>query len=246
MPLLEAIGLEASYGGHRVLSGIDLHLSAGEAVGLSGPNKAGKSTVCACLAGLKRLDRGVVRFGTEDVSNLGAKGRRERGLRLCPEGRGVFGTLTVSENLKLAAGSADRAATDSARLLESIPELQPLLTREASLLSGGEARLLSIAMRVLGKPRLLILDEPSLGLAPIAVRRVLDLVRMLRRDEGMAVLIVEERLSWLRHEVDRAVVVSNGVVVAEGLVATLENDVAVQEAFLGELDVHQPEKVLSC
>jgi branched-chain amino acid transport system ATP-binding protein len=221
--MLEVDGLVVSYGGIEALHGVSLHVAAGEIVGLLGPNGAGKSSTLAGIMGLVRPAAGRVRFEGTEIAGRDTETIVRSGLSLVPERRRLFGHLSVSENLLLGGASRkDRAAAarDREWVTDLFPVLRDRLGQQAGLLSGGEAQQLAIARALMSGPRLLLLDEPSLGLAPRLVDKVFDLVQTLR-DEGLTILIVEQNAYQVLELTDRAYVLRNGAVVDEGTGAEL-------------------------
>ena len=191
--MLAVEGLVVKYGGIEALHGVSLRVDAGEIVGVLGPNGAGKSSALNGIIGLVRPARGHVAFEGGDITGRDTESIVRRGLALVPERRRLFGRLSVRDNLTLGAASRrDKAAArqDLERVMDLFPVLRERLEQEAGLLSGGEAQQLAIARAMMSAPRLLLLDEPSLGLAPLLVEKVFELVQTLR-DEGLTILVVE-------------------------------------------------------
>ena len=216
--LLAVDGLVVAYGGIEALHGVSLRVDAGEIVGVLGPNGAGKSSALNGIIGLVRPARGRVTFEGRDITGRDTEGIVRGGLALVPERRRLFGRLSVRDNLVLGGASRkDKAGAqrDLERVLDLFPVLGERLDQLAGLLSGGEAQQLAIARAVMSGPRLLLLDEPSLGLAPLLVERVFGLVRALR-DEGLTILIVEQNAYQVLEFADRAYVLRNGAIVDEG------------------------------
>jgi len=221
--MLEVDGLVVSYGGIEALHGVTLRVEAGEIVGLLGPNGAGKSSTLAGIMGLVKPAAGSVRFEGAEIVGRGTENIVRGGLSLVPERRRLFGHLSVRENLLLGGASRkDKVAVrkDQERVMGLFPVLRERLDQEAGLLSGGEAQQLAIARALMSGPRLLLLDEPSLGLAPLLVDRVFELVRTLR-DEGLTIFIVEQNAYQVLEFADRAYLLRNGAVVDEGTGAEL-------------------------
>jgi branched-chain amino acid transport system ATP-binding protein len=212
MLLLEVNNLHASYSGCLALRGVSLEISQGELVGLCGPNKAGKSTLAKCLAGSKLPDVGNVVFDGRDITYLPCFRRLALGLSLCPEGRGIYSEMSVNDNLRLGADglTASEARKELDLVLSYFPKLANRRDQRAGSLSGGEAQMLGIARKLLRRPRLLIVDEPALGLSPIAVNGVFQALGQIRKESGVSVLIIEEMASQLAHRVDRVVHLNAG------------------------------------
>jgi len=236
--LLECATLHAAYSGAQALRGASLGIDKGEIVGLCGPNKAGKSTIVRCIAGLKPQPTiGKVCWDGSSLTGLSPVARLQLGISVCPEGRGIYRELSVRRNFELGAGNVGKAELEAkiSRVLTFFPELKERLRQRAGTLSGGEAQMLGIARKLLRETRLLVLDEPSLGLAPKMIERVFGIVRQIRDQSGVAVLLVEEGLNRLDRWVDRCYVLSRGVVVADGTPSELARRPDVQAAFVGRL-----------
>jgi branched-chain amino acid transport system ATP-binding protein len=232
--MLEVRDLRVRYGPIEAVKGIDLRVEAGEVVALIGANGAGKTTALKAIAGLLPC-AGEVRYQGAPLGRLAAERRAARGLVLVPEGRGILGQMTVRENLLMGAyPRRDRAAiaSDLAAVLQRFPVLGERLEAPATLLSGGEQQMLALGRALLAKPRLLMLDEPSLGLAPLMVRQVFAIVDELRRS-GLTILLVEQKARQTLAVADRAYVLETGRVVAEGPAGELARGSVVAEAFLG-------------
>jgi branched-chain amino acid transport system ATP-binding protein len=235
-PLLEVRGLRVSYGGIEAVKGIDLAIAPGEMVCLIGANGAGKTSTLKAIAGLLPVARDCVRLDGEPVGGMRAFELVRRGLALVPEGRGVFPQLTVDENLAMGAYTRrDRqsVAADLAQVFERFPRLHERRAQSAGTLSGGEQQMLAIARALMGRPRLLLLDEPSMGLAPLVVARIFEIVAGIAR-EGVTILVVEQNARLALQACDRGYVLESGLVTLhEAAAALLDND-AVRKAYLGE------------
>ncbi|ALJ21863.1 ABC transporter ATP-binding protein [Microbacterium sp. No. 7] len=218
-----------------VLHGVDLSIGRGEALGVTGMNGAGKSTLLRAVAGHLRVASGSVEFLGRDITRTAASARTRAGLVSLPEGHQVLRSLTVRENLRLATGRMTGRGADAALRahLEGIYELFPILRERdgqlAGLLSGGEQQMLSIGRAIVRTPTLLVLDEPSLGLAPIVVDRIYDAIGALRAG-GVSLLVVEQGSQLLRSVCDRIIVLNKGTVTASGAVSEL-TDEQVHEAY---------------
>jgi len=232
--MLKVEGLVAGYGGITVLKGIDLEVRKGEAVALIGANGAGKSTTLRALSGLLRPRSGRIIFDGKDVAGLGAHRLARAGLAHVPEGRAILGRLSVQENLELGAFGrrGARIAEDLARIYERFPRLSDRRRQPAGTLSGGEQQMLAIGRALMARPKLLLLDEPSMGLAPIIVAQVFDLIQEIRKD-GTTLLLVEQNARQALRVADRAYVLETGRIVASGPAAALANDPQVIGAYLG-------------
>lgn len=239
VPLLSVHNLTAGYGRVDVLHEVSLDIQEGEIVALLGANGAGKTTLLRAISGLLAPKRGSVRLRGEEVGHLGAERLVERGIVHVPEHRQVFGTLTVRDNLLLGT-YAFRRMSKRQRLerLEEVYTLFPLLKeRQRQLggtLSGGQQQMLAIGRAMMAKPAVLLLDEPSLGLSPLMVREVLELVRRLRDEWGTTVLLVEQNVRGALRIADRAYVLQTGRVVLHGRAEELAGDPSVQESYLGK------------
>ena len=235
MSLLEVRGLEVRYGGIRAVKGIDLEIGAGEMVCLIGANGAGKSSTLRAISGLVPTAPGAVRFGGTDLAGAPAFRRARAGLVMVPEGRGVFAQLTVEENL--AMGSylrADREiGSDRARVFGLFPQLQERRGQTAGTLSGGEQQMLAIGRALMSRPKLLALDEPSMGLAPIIAQKIFEVIRDINR-AGVTVLLVEQNARAALALAARAYVMESGTITLSGEARALLADSRVREAYLGE------------
>jgi len=233
--VLEVRDIWASYGDAQVLSGISLTIAHGELVTLVGANGAGKTTTLRAISGIRPITRGDLRFEGESLLRVPAHRRPGLGIALVPEGRELWPQLTVLENLEL--GAYDRAArAKSATTLEWVYELFPILkTRAAQLagsMSGGEQQMVAIARALMSRPRLLMMDEPSLGLAPLVVSQMFAIIRRLHAD-GLTILLVEQNLVRALKVADRGYVVETGRISLSGTSAELLADPAVRTAYLG-------------
>jgi branched-chain amino acid transport system ATP-binding protein len=233
--LLEVKNLNAFYGAVQVLHDVNLSVGAGEIIGLVGANAAGKSTLMFTIAGLRTTHQGQVLLDGTAMNDLAAYERPSRGLVLVPERRRLFPFMTVLENLEVGAYSAMARAV-AQRTLDEVFTLLPVLAERrkqvAGSMSGGEQQMLAIGRALMAKPRILLLDEPTEGLAPIYVKLLFDLIIDLRA-KGLTVMIVEQNVHHVLHTADRAYVLENGRIVMEGRGATLLNDDRLKTAYLG-------------
>ena len=233
--MLRIDGLAASYGRIEALHGISLAVGAGQLVCLLGANGAGKTTTLNCISGVVRPTRGTITFEGDDLAGLSPDRIVARGIVQVPEGRAVFRSMSVRDNLELGAwGRKDRAvaARDFDRALEFFPVLRERFRQAAGTLSGGEQQMLMLARALVSGPKLLMLDEPSLGLSPVAVQNMFRIVRQLHR-AGIPILLVEQNARVALDVSDAGYVLQMGEIVAEGPVATLRDEDFVREAYLG-------------
>jgi branched-chain amino acid transport system ATP-binding protein len=230
--VLELREMKVAYGGVEVVHGVDLGLASGEVVGMIGPNGAGKSSVLRAVCGLVRPSSGEVLFEGRVLNGMAPEQIARLGLALVPEGRHVFKTLTVAENLRMGMRSSGEGGTAMERTLERFPILRARAAEHADRLSGGEQQQLAIARALLGRPRLLILDEPSLGLAPKTIDLIYELLEGLR-EEGTTMLLVEQNAARTIDFCDRCVVLGGGRVRAQGGREELRGDADLVRAYLG-------------
>ena len=237
-PLLEIAGLDVHYGGIHALKGVNLHVDAGEVVTLIGANGAGKTTTLRAISGLVKPSGGTVKFAGQNLAGVPAHEIVARGLVHAPEGRGIFSNMTVDENLEIGAflrTDTAQIAKDRAHALELFPVLRERLAQSAGTLSGGEQQMLAIARALLSRPKLLLLDEPSLGLAPQFVARIFQIVRKIAA-EGTTILLVEQNAHMALGVATRAYVLEVGKIVLEGPAAQLAKDDQIRKAYLGVHD----------
>ncbi len=234
MSLLEVDSVAVRYGAVQALRGVSLTVEQGEIVTLLGANGAGKTTTLRTVSSLLRPVAGAVRFEGRRVDTLPAHQVVGIGIGHVPEGRRVFPTMTVQENLQMGAYRDRRnVKEDSERMLEMFPVLAERRKQDAGTLSGGEQQMLAIARALMGRPRLLLLDEPSMGLAPLIVARIFEIIRQINAD-GTTVLLVEQNASQALRLASRGYVLANGEIVLEGPAEQLLADPAVRSAYLGE------------
>ena len=236
MSLLALERLEVSYGGIRAVKGIDLEVRAGELVCLIGANGAGKTTTLRAVTGLARAAAGRIVYDGHDIAGLRVHEIARRGLALVPEGRGVFAQLTIEENLAMGAYSRDdraAVAADVDRAFTLFPRLKERRAQTAGTLSGGEQQMLAIARALMSRPRLLLLDEPSMGLAPLMVERIFEVIRTIAA-EGVTMLLVEQNARLALETSHRGYVLEGGLVAFSGEARALLGDPRIREAYLGE------------
>ena len=234
-PLLALEGLKVAYGGIQAVKGIDLVVGKGELVCLIGANGAGKTTTLKGVTGLQPVSGGTVRYDGEDVTGRPAFELVRRGLAMVPEGRGVFGALTIEENLAMGAYiRSDKAgiAKDVERAFELFPRLKERRRQTAGTLSGGEQQMLAMARAMMSRPRLLLLDEPSMGLAPLMVQRVFETVMTVSR-EGVTILLIEQNAKLALEVSHRGYVMESGEITLAGEAKSLLHDPKVRAAYLG-------------
>ena len=234
--MLEVRGLKVSYGGINAVKGVDLDVAEGELVTLIGANGAGKTTTLKALAGLLRPAAGRIHYNGVDITARPAFELVRQGLALVPEGRGVFGRLTVEENLAMGAYSRrDRAriTTDFDRVYGLLPRLAERRRQPGGTLSGGEQQMLAIGRALMSRPRMLLLDEPSMGLAPLMVQTIFETIRAITA-EGVTLLLVEQNAKLALETCHRGYVMESGLIVlADGAARLLANP-QVRQAYLGE------------
>ncbi|HSL51535.1 MAG TPA: ABC transporter ATP-binding protein [Candidatus Deferrimicrobiaceae bacterium] len=224
MPLLEVVGLEAGYGKKTVLQGVSFHVDEGEVVALLGHNGAGKSTTLKTILGLLPARAGQVRFGGETWANGDPAENVRRGLALVPQGRGVFPDLTVVENLALGAYTqSDRAGMTSRmnEILDLFPILAERRAQPVGTMSGGQQQMVAVGTALMQRPRLMMMDEPSIGLAPVLVQRVLETAGQINRRFGTAIVLVEQNIKTALGMARRAYVMKSGRIVLEKPAAEL-------------------------
>jgi branched-chain amino acid transport system ATP-binding protein len=230
--MLELRGVRVGYGRIEVVHGVDLSVGRGEAIGMIGPNGAGKSSILRAICGLVRPIAGETVFEGRVLTGMAPEQIARLGLALVPEGRHIFKTLSVAENLRLGARSDGEGSAWMERTLERFPILRERAGQRADRLSGGEQQQLAIARALLGRPKLLILDEPSLGLAPKMIDVIYELLQGLR-DEGVTMLLVEQSAARTIDFCDRSVVLSTGRIRVEGSRSELRRNPDVLRAYLG-------------
>jgi branched-chain amino acid transport system ATP-binding protein len=233
--LLEAEGLEASYGPTTVLHGIAFAVEAGGITTILGANGAGKTTTLRAVCGMVRT-AGAIRFDGQSIQGKATEDIVRLGIAHVPEGRGTFMTLTVEENLRLGAYTRRDAAGTAAefeRVYGYFPVLSERRGQVAGTLSGGEQQMLAVARALMSGPRLLLLDEPSLGLAPLVTREIFRIVRTINREAGVSVLLVEQNASIALDLADHAYLIETGRVVLSGPAADIRKDENIRRAYLG-------------
>ena len=232
--MLAVSGVHAFYGNIEALKGVDLDVAAGEIVALIGANGAGKSTLLMTVCGQPQAARGRVLFDGRDITRRATFEIVRLGIAQVPEGRRIFPRMTVLENLQIGAVSADAAHLDEdlARVFQLFPILQQRRTQRGGTLSGGEQQMLAIARALMSRPRLLLLDEPSLGLAPLIVRQILGVIREINERQNMTVLLVEQNAHHALRLAHRGYVMQTGRITLSGTGPELLADPEVQAAYL--------------
>ena len=234
--MLEVRGLTVSYGGIKAVKGIDLDVRSGELVTLIGANGAGKTTTLKALVGILKPVSGRIHYNGSEITGRPAFELVRRGLALVPEGRGVFGLLTVEENLRMGAYSRDdqaQVAVDFDRIYTVFPRLAERRRQRAGTLSGGEQQMLAIGRALMGRPQLLLLDEPSMGLAPLMVQKIFETIRVIAR-EGVTLLLVEQNAKLALETCDRGYVMESGTITVADTAPRLLGNADVKRAYLGE------------
>jgi branched-chain amino acid transport system ATP-binding protein len=233
-PLLTVRGVTAFYGRVQALKGVDLDVNAGEIVALIGANGAGKSTLMMTVCGNPRARDGAIVFAGQDITRLPTHEIARLKLAQAPEGRRIFARMTVLENLQMGAivAEAGEFARNLDRVLALFPRLQQRLTQRGGTLSGGEQQMLAIARALMSRPRLLLLDEPSLGLAPLIVRQIFETIKKLNAEDGLTVFLVEQNAYHALRLAHRGYVMVNGLITLSGTGAELLDRPEVKSAYL--------------
>jgi branched-chain amino acid transport system ATP-binding protein len=235
-PLLELKGLQVAYGGIQAVKGIDLSVGEGELVCLIGANGAGKTTTLKGITGLQPVKDGSIHYAGENITGKPAFQLVRKGLSMVPEGRGVFGALTIEENLAMGAYTRDDHAAirgDIDRVYALFPRLKERRRQTAGTLSGGEQQMLAMGRAMLSRPKLLLLDEPSMGLAPLMVQKVFETVIAIAK-EGVTILLIEQNAKLALEVSDRGYVMESGEITLSGAAKQLLSDPKVRAAYLGE------------
>lgn len=235
MALLEIKDLFVSYGAIRAIHGISFHVNEGEVVTLIGANGAGKSTTLRTISGLQPVDSGRVIYGGEDITTMEASDIVRKSLIQVPEGRRIFAPLTVRENLEMGAFTRtdpEEIAASMEQVFEIFPRLKERLEQTGGTLSGGEQQMLAVARALMAKPKLLLMDEPSMGLAPILVEEIFDVISEINH-QGVTILLVEQNAHMALSVADRGYVLETGVIQFEGSAQALAENPMVRDAYLG-------------
>ncbi len=235
--MLEIKNLNINYGAIKAVKGIDIKVETGEIVALIGANGAGKSTTLKCISGLIKPASGSIKFFDKEIKNLSPDKIVEHGISHVPEGRLIFSNLTVQENLMMGAYTRkDRQEieNDFELVFELFPRLKERLKQQGGTLSGGEQQMLAISRAIMSKPKLLLLDEPSLGIAPKLVTQIFDKIVALNKDNGITILLVEQNANYSLSVSDYAYVLETGNIYIEGSSEDLLKDERIRKAYLGE------------
>ena len=236
-PILQLRDVKVAYGAIEAVKGIDLELAAGELVSLIGANGAGKTTTLNAIAGTLAISGGELLYDGKRIEKLPAHKRLRQGLALVPEGRGIFTRLTVEENLRMGAycrRDSDAIEADLERVFTMLPRVKERLQQVAGTLSGGEQQMVAIGRALLSRPKLLLLDEPSMGLAPLVVEKIFEVIRSVAA-EGVTILLVEQNANLALEFSQRAYVMESGKITLTGSGADLLADPKVRAAYLGEV-----------
>ena len=232
--MLELKGISTHYGAICAVNNVSLHVNQGEIVSLIGSNGAGKTSLLMTLCGNPRATSGSIRYMGEELVGMDTPEIMRKSIAIVPEGRRVFARLTVEENLAMGGFFGSKADNQAQldKVLHLFPRLKERYDQRAGTMSGGEQQMLAIGRALMSKPRLLLLDEPSLGLAPIIIQQIFDIIEQLRRD-GVTVFLVEQNANQALKVADRAYVLENGRVVLQGTGEALLTDPKVRDAYLG-------------
>ncbi|KML48371.1 ABC transporter ATP-binding protein [Burkholderia sp. Nafp2/4-1b] len=234
--MLKIKGLQVNYGGIQAVKGVDMEVRQGELVTLIGANGAGKTTTMKAITGLKPYSAGDIEYDGKSIKGVPSHELLKRGLAMVPEGRGIFARMSIIENMQMGAylrNDNDQIKKDVDRMFGFFPRLKERATQLAGTLSGGEQQMLAMSRAILSKPKLLLLDEPSMGLSPIMVEKIFEVVREISK-EGITVLLVEQNARLALQAADRGYVMDSGMVTMEGDAKQMLDDPKVRAAYLGE------------
>ncbi|WP_409014923.1 ABC transporter ATP-binding protein [Caballeronia sp. LP006] len=234
--MLKVKGLQVNYGGIQAVKGVDLEVGQGELVTLIGANGAGKTTTMKAITGLKPYLGGDIEYMGQSIRGVPTHELLKRGLAMVPEGRGIFARMSILENMQMGAylrNDADQIQKDTDRMFGFFPRLKERASQYAGTLSGGEQQMLAMARALLSRPKLLLLDEPSMGLSPIMVEKIFEVVREIS-SEGLTVLLVEQNARLALQAANRGYVMDSGVVTMSGDAKIMLDDPKVRAAYLGE------------
>ncbi|KVD98263.1 MULTISPECIES: ABC transporter ATP-binding protein [Burkholderia] len=234
--MLKIKGLQVNYGGIQAVKGVDMEVRQGELVTLIGANGAGKTTTMKAITGLKPYSAGDIEYDGTSIKGIPPHELLKRGLAMVPEGRGIFARMSIIENMQMGAylrNDNEQIKKDVDRMFGFFPRLKERATQLAGTLSGGEQQMLAMSRAILSKPKLLLLDEPSMGLSPIMVEKIFEVVREISK-EGITVLLVEQNARLALQAADRGYVMDSGMVTMEGDAKQMLDDPKVRAAYLGE------------
>ncbi|WP_175719349.1 ABC transporter ATP-binding protein [Burkholderia anthina] len=234
--MLKIKGLQVNYGGIQAVKGVDMEVRQGELVTLIGANGAGKTTTMKAITGLKPYSAGDIEYDGKSIKGVPSHELLKRGLAMVPEGRGIFARMSIVENMQMGAylrNDKEQIKKDVERMFGFFPRLKERATQLAGTLSGGEQQMLAMSRAILSKPKLLLLDEPSMGLSPIMVEKIFEVVREISK-EGITVLLVEQNARLALQAADRGYVMDSGTVTMEGDAKQMLDDPKVRAAYLGE------------
>jgi len=234
--MLKVKGLQVNYGGIQAVKGVDLEVGQGELVTLIGANGAGKTTTMKAITGLKPYSGGDIEYMGQSIKGVPPHELLKRGLAMVPEGRGIFARMSILENMQMGAylrNDSDGIQKDTERMFGFFPRLKERASQYAGTLSGGEQQMLAMARALLSRPKLLLLDEPSMGLSPIMVEKIFEVVRAISA-EGMTVLLVEQNARLALQAANRGYVMDSGLVTMSGDAKQMLDDPKVRAAYLGE------------
>jgi branched-chain amino acid transport system ATP-binding protein len=234
--MLKIKGLQVSYGGIHAVKGVDLEVAQGELVTLIGANGAGKTTTMKAITGLKPYSAGDIEYMGKSIKGVPSHELLKRGLAMVPEGRGIFARMSILENMQMGAylrNDKDEIQKDTDRMFGFFPRLKERAAQYAGTLSGGEQQMLAMARALLSRPKLLLLDEPSMGLSPIMVEKIFEVVREIS-SEGLTVLLVEQNARLALQAANRGYVMDSGLVTMSGDAKAMLDDPKVRAAYLGE------------
>nr|WP_061172997.1 ABC transporter ATP-binding protein [Caballeronia pedi] len=234
--MLKVKGLQVNYGGIQAVKGVDLEVGQGELVTLIGANGAGKTTTMKAITGLKPYSGGDIEYMGQSIKGVPTHELLKRGLAMVPEGRGIFARMSILENMQMGAylrNDTDGIQKDTERMFGFFPRLKERASQYAGTLSGGEQQMLAMARALLSRPKLLLLDEPSMGLSPIMVEKIFEVVREIS-SEGLTVLLVEQNARLALQAANRGYVMDSGTVTMSGDAKIMLDDPKVRAAYLGE------------
>ena len=234
--MLKIKGLQVNYGGIQAVKGVDMEVAQGELVTLIGANGAGKTTTMKAITGLKPYSAGDIEYQGQSIKGVPAHELLKRGLAMVPEGRGIFARMSIIENMQMGAylrNDSDAIQSDVERMFAYFPRLKERAKQLAGTLSGGEQQMLAMSRALISRPKLLLLDEPSMGLSPIMVEKIFEVVRDISK-EGLTVLLVEQNARLALQAANRGYVMDSGMVTMSGDAKQMLDDPKVRAAYLGE------------